>query len=83
MEKAANLLIKDSKKSINEVMYAVGYSSQSYFTSAFKKEYGKTPAQFKKSNINPPTETWFSLYEAVFDPLKISALTRQIILCPY
>ena len=57
MEKAANLLIKDSKKSINEVMYAVGYSSQSYFTSAFKKEYGKTPAQFKKSNINPPTET--------------------------
>ena len=57
MEKAANLLIKDSKVSINEVMYSVGYSSQSYFTSAFKKEFGKTPVQFKKTNIDPNKET--------------------------
>ncbi len=29
-----------------EVMYRVGIQTQSYFTKAFKKEFGKTPTQF-------------------------------------
>ena len=31
---------------ITEVMYRVGIQTQSYFTKAFKKEFGKTPTQF-------------------------------------
>jgi ligand-binding sensor domain-containing protein/signal transduction histidine kinase/DNA-binding response OmpR family regulator len=31
---------------LTEVMYSVGIQTQSYFTKAFKKEFGKTPSQF-------------------------------------
>lgn len=31
---------------ITEVMYRVGIQTQSYFTKAFKREFGKTPSQF-------------------------------------
>jgi signal transduction histidine kinase/ligand-binding sensor domain-containing protein/DNA-binding response OmpR family regulator len=31
---------------LTEVIYRVGIQTQSYFTKAFKKEYGKTPSQF-------------------------------------
>ena len=31
---------------LTEVMYRVGIQTQSYFTKAFKKEFGKTPTQF-------------------------------------
>jgi YesN/AraC family two-component response regulator len=33
---------------LTEVMYNVGIQTQSYFTKAFKKKYGKTPSQFLK-----------------------------------
>jgi DNA-binding response OmpR family regulator len=32
--------------SLAEVMYRIGIQTQSYFTKAFKKEFGKTPSQF-------------------------------------
>ena len=32
--------------SISEVIFRVGIQTQSYFTKAFKKEFGKTPSQF-------------------------------------
>lgn len=32
--------------SLSEVMFRVGIQTQSYFTKAFKKEFGKTPSQF-------------------------------------
>jgi len=34
--------------SLTDVMYSVGILTQSYFTKAFKKEFGKTPSQFLK-----------------------------------
>ncbi|MFC4213087.1 two-component regulator propeller domain-containing protein [Pedobacter lithocola] len=34
--------------SITEVMYRVGISSHSYFTTAFKKEFGMTPSKFQQ-----------------------------------
>lgn len=34
--------------SLTDVMYSVGIQTQSYFTKAFKKEFGKTPSQFLK-----------------------------------
>lgn len=40
---------------ITEVMYRVGILSQSYFTSAFKKEFGLTPSQFQQQ-LNSKTE---------------------------
>jgi signal transduction histidine kinase/ligand-binding sensor domain-containing protein/DNA-binding response OmpR family regulator len=47
LKKAAALLL-ESELSIKEVMDRVGIESQSYFTSAFKKEFGETPAAFAK-----------------------------------
>jgi DNA-binding response OmpR family regulator len=34
--------------SVTEVMYRVGISSHSYFTTAFKKEFGLTPSKFQQ-----------------------------------
>lgn len=48
LKKAANLLQNDPKVMINQVMYSVGFSSQSYFTKSFKKVYGCTPAEYKR-----------------------------------
>jgi AraC-like DNA-binding protein len=31
---------------LSEVMYRIGIQTQSYFTKAFKKEFGKTPSVF-------------------------------------
>lgn len=47
LRKAAQLL-KNGDLSITEVMYSVGIQTQSYFTKAFKTEFGKTPSQYVK-----------------------------------
>jgi ligand-binding sensor domain-containing protein/signal transduction histidine kinase/DNA-binding response OmpR family regulator len=46
-KKAAQLMTHEDI-SLTEVMYCVGIQTQSYFTKAFKKEFGKTPSQFLK-----------------------------------
>lgn len=40
---------KDEKLTIMEVMFDVGFSSKSSFNTAFKKETGLTPTEFKKT----------------------------------
>jgi AraC-like DNA-binding protein len=47
IKKAAQLLTLQDM-SITDVMYGVGIQTQSYFTKAFKNEFGKTPTQFLK-----------------------------------
>jgi ligand-binding sensor domain-containing protein/signal transduction histidine kinase/DNA-binding response OmpR family regulator len=47
LKKAAQLMT-EADTSITEVMYSVGIQTQSYFTKAFKNEFGKTPTQFLK-----------------------------------
>jgi DNA-binding response OmpR family regulator len=47
LKKAAQLLTQQDM-SITDVMYGVGIQTQSYFTKAFKNEFGKTPSQFLK-----------------------------------
>jgi DNA-binding response OmpR family regulator len=47
LKKAAQLMTHQDI-SITEVMYTVGIQTQSYFTKAFKHEFGKTPTQFLK-----------------------------------
>lgn len=44
--KKAAMLLSEKKFSISEVVYLVGFSSHSYFTICFQKEFGKTPKQF-------------------------------------
>lgn len=44
--KTAAKMIVSEDVSITEVMERVGIQSQSYFTKAFKKEFGKTPTQY-------------------------------------
>ena len=45
LRKAAQIMTEEDVL-ITDVMYRVGMQTQSYFTKAFKKEYGKTPTQF-------------------------------------
>jgi DNA-binding response OmpR family regulator/nitrogen-specific signal transduction histidine kinase len=45
LKKAVDIMIHEDIL-ITDVMYRVGILSQSYFTTAFKKQFGKTPSQF-------------------------------------
>lgn len=47
LKKAAHLMTHQDS-SLTDIMYSVGLQTQSYFTKAFKKEFGKTPSQFMK-----------------------------------
>ncbi|MES2332724.1 MAG: two-component regulator propeller domain-containing protein [Bacteroidota bacterium] len=47
LKKAAQMMTQQDV-SLTDVMYSVGIQTQSYFTKAFKKEFGKTPSQFLK-----------------------------------
>ncbi|MFL5809471.1 MAG: two-component regulator propeller domain-containing protein [Flavisolibacter sp.] len=45
LKKAAHIMTHEDLP-LSEVMYRIGIQTQSYFTKAFKKEFGKTPSQF-------------------------------------
>ena len=47
LKKAVELLAENNYR-INEVAYLVGFSSPSYFTSSFQKQFGKLPSEFTK-----------------------------------
>lgn len=49
LRKAAKLMIEQDL-SMKEVMDRIGIRSQSYFTNAFKKEFGDTPAAFARKH---------------------------------
>ena len=49
LHKAARLLI-DENLSVSDVMAQVGIESNSYFTRAFKAEFGMTPTNFIQKN---------------------------------
>lgn len=51
LKKAAELLA-ENKYRINEVAYLVGYSSPSYFTQSFLKQFGVLPSDFIKKNTD-------------------------------
>lgn len=48
LEKAANLIV-NNEGNITEVMYAVGFSSLSTFSKAFKVHYGKSPSDYARN----------------------------------
>ena len=43
----ASELLKEGRLNVNEVAYAVGFSTPSYFTQLFKKQFGVLPTQYK------------------------------------
>lgn len=47
--KYAALLMKNSKMRVNEVCYTVGFTSPSYFTQCFYKQFGLLPRDFQDS----------------------------------
>lgn len=47
LRKAANLMT-ETDLSLTDIMYSVGIQTQSYFSKAFKAEFGKTPTQYLK-----------------------------------
>jgi AraC-like DNA-binding protein len=49
LERARSLLV-DHQISVTQIANEVGYENISHFITAFKKKYGLTPHQFKKSN---------------------------------
>ena len=49
---AAKTHLLMSKKSISDIAYETGFSSQSYFNYVFKKETGVTPGDYKKMMYN-------------------------------
>jgi len=44
--KKAAVLLKDKSYKINEVCYAVGFSTPSYFAKCFQKQFGVLPKDF-------------------------------------
>jgi AraC-like DNA-binding protein len=54
INEAARLLsdVKDSSKTVLNILYEVGFNSKSSFNQAFKKQTGLTPTQFKKENLS-------------------------------
>ncbi len=52
LKKAVHILLHEDVP-FTDVMYRIGIQSQSYFTKAFKKEFGKTPTQFLQDAKRP------------------------------
>jgi DNA-binding response OmpR family regulator len=52
LQKAAEMLLADKDVNIKEVMYEIGISSPSYFSSAFKKVYGIAPSMYRDTIQN-------------------------------
>ena len=46
--KRAGQLLKDSKMTVSEVIYAVGFSDPKYFRSVFKGQFGVLPAEYAR-----------------------------------
>jgi DNA-binding response OmpR family regulator len=44
--KKAIRLMNDGNTNVDEIGFAIGFNSHSYFTSSFKKQYGKTPSEY-------------------------------------
>lgn len=57
MEKAKELLENESAKSVQQVAASVGYEDAYHFSKLFKKRYGVSPSQVKKSRIVDTTSS--------------------------
>ncbi len=44
--KQASILLREKRMDISQVAYAVGFTSQTYFSTAFKKHFGVSPTEY-------------------------------------
>ena len=44
--KQAARLLKEHKVNVTEIAYTVGFNNQAYFSTVFRKHYGKTPSEY-------------------------------------
>ena len=56
MQHAVDLLL-EKRLSVEEISNMVGYSSASYFSSAFKRKYGLSPKQYQKQTLSDSSTT--------------------------
>lgn len=49
-EKAAEMLVQDTKLRVADIAEQLGYSNVTYFTKLFKERHGMTPIQYRKLN---------------------------------
>lgn len=52
---AAAEMLRAGRVRVNEVAYAVGFNSPSYFAKCFRKEFGVLPAEYMNQNQQPET----------------------------
>ena len=52
LERASELLAQGSGSSVTEVAGQVGFTDMSYFTREFRKQFGKTPREYRKEIRN-------------------------------
>lgn len=45
----ANNLLQDKNKTVEEIAYASGFASSSYFSESYRKEYGHSPTEMRKT----------------------------------
>ena len=50
MQRAA-VLLKQGRFAVSEVMYMVGFSTQSYFSKCFSQTFGMSPAEYARQNV--------------------------------
>lgn len=51
LQQAARL-IKERKVNVTQVAYAVGFNNQTYFSTVFKKHFGRTPTEYAEEQQN-------------------------------
>ncbi|GJM72539.1 transcriptional regulator [Paenibacillus macerans] len=51
LEKAADLLRADDKRSVKEIAALVGYRNHQYFHVKFKERFGVTPVQYRQMKL--------------------------------
>lgn len=54
LQKAKELLLLNQKMTVSEVAKKLGYFNTTYFISLFKKNFGITPARFRKNSLCEP-----------------------------
>lgn len=55
--KKAIKLMNEGNSNIDEISFVVGFNSHSYFTSSFKKQFGKTPSEYLNDMRTMKTDT--------------------------
>src|SRR5690606_27990409 len=51
LKAAANILVTDHHAKISKVCYDHGFSSGQYFSTAFRKQFGCSPADYRIGNV--------------------------------